>query len=276
VTPPVGLPRAGDAVATAAFVARHGGRVVAYLGEVTTPERALRGAGEAFAALRVRLASPDPSDDAVGRALLSATRAAASRHGGRGLPTGDAPDAVARLLAARHAGRLDPDDDARLDALLLASPAARELAARYDRAERGYAGDRQAPLSDTEVDAIATAMALAVIPAEPGAAARRTAIPAPPAPPAVDLAAADDAETSAPPAPSAGAVAAAGRASRGVLESQVVRQLGVPALLLLAVVVVALVAAGAFSGQRDERVPPVPRPAIPTVPDDPRAIPPLP
>ncbi|WP_022928686.1 hypothetical protein [Patulibacter americanus] len=393
MTPPVALPPAGDPVSTAAFVARHGGRVVAYLDEVTTPERALRGAGEAFAALRVRLASPHQDDDAVGRALLSATRSAATRHAGRGLPAGDAPDAVAHFLVARHTGRLDPDDEARLDALLRDSPAARELAAGFDRAERGYARDHQAPLTGTEVGVIATAMALAAAPtapAGPDAAVRRTAIPAPPTLPLLDAdaetrrpadGAADGADpepapaangagpaaagpvppgppgppgppedpsgpeslgylvphpglprperrpapprrrrrrtlartdashgrgptatvsgapgdapvpaegaptpigdaaalaVGAPPTPSAGAVPVVARPSQGVLQSAVVRQLGVPALLLLAVAIVALVAAGAFSGERDGGAPSVPRPTIPTVPDDPRAIPPLP
>jgi hypothetical protein len=343
VTPPVALPQASDPVATAAFVARHGGRVVAYLDEVTTPERALRGAGEAFAALRVRLTSPDPDDDTFGRALLSATRSAAARCAWRGLPGGEALETVVRLLVARHADGLDPGDRARLAALLRESPAARELASGFDRAEHGYARGRQSPLTGTDVDAIATAMALAVAPSGPGgpdAAVRRTAIPARPALPDADLGRAEDEalgqaedeppgraedeppgraeeQAPAPPAdadrsaagattgcdddtgarnppgpsptggpddpaqhapttPSADTSGALVRAPRTVLDSPVVRQLGVPALLLVAVVIAALVAAGAFSGRRDEGAPPVPRSTTPTVPSDPRAIPPLP
>lgn len=436
MTPPVALPRGGDPVETAAFVAHHGGRVVAYLDEVTTPERALRGAGEAFAALRVRLAGSRPDDDAVARALLAATRSAAARHAGRGPSVAGPQDAlapVARLLVALHADRLTPDDATRLDASLR-DAAARELAAGFDRAERGYAQGRQAPLTGTEVGVISTSMALAAVPASPAArdaAARRTVVPAPPtghgpsvapdpattpAPPVAP----DPPEVPAPPegpgqpegpappqgpdppegparqpasapvvpsrstppvvlpgghrtalppaplgpedpvgpeslgyvvprpglprperlpvprrrrrrrgtaAPAPSSPAAApeaparddapthddaplqvpgtagagtetgtalaardpatteteaprrptvARAARGVLESAVVRQLGVPALLLLAVLIAALVAAGAFSPRRDESVPPVPRPTIPTVPGDPRAIPPLP
>lgn len=69
-----------------------------------------------------------------------------------------------------------------------------------------------------------------------------------------------------------GGLAATGRR---VLEIPIVRELGVPALLLLAVLIAALIAAGVFAGQQEESVPPITRPTIPTVPADPSDIPSL-
>ncbi len=54
-----------------------------------------------------------------------------------------------------------------------------------------------------------------------------------------------------------------------------VRQLGVPAVLLLAVLIAALIAAGVFAGRQEESVAPITRPTIPTVPANPADIPPL-
>ncbi|CAB4951500.1 unannotated protein [freshwater metagenome] len=62
---------------------------------------------------------------------------------------------------------------------------------------------------------------------------------------------------------------------RRALDTPLVRQLGVPAVLLLVVLIGALIAAGAFAGRDDESVAPITRPTIPTVPADPSQIPPL-
>ncbi|MDO9407642.1 MAG: hypothetical protein Q7T67_04430, partial [Patulibacter sp.] len=62
---------------------------------------------------------------------------------------------------------------------------------------------------------------------------------------------------------------------RRALEVPLVRQLGVPAVLLLVVLIGALIAAGAFAGRDEQSVAPVTRPTIPTVPADPTEIPPL-
>ncbi|MEV4423229.1 hypothetical protein AB0L40_25120, partial [Patulibacter sp. NPDC049589] len=63
---------------------------------------------------------------------------------------------------------------------------------------------------------------------------------------------------------------------RRVLQVPIVRQLGVPAVLLLAVLLAALIAAGVFAGQQQDSVAPITRPTIPTVPANPDQIPPLP
>lgn len=62
---------------------------------------------------------------------------------------------------------------------------------------------------------------------------------------------------------------------RRALQVPIVRQLGVPAVLLLAVLIGALIAAGAFAGRQQDTVAPVTRPTIPTVPANPAEIPPL-
>jgi len=195
---------AADPIALAAFVARRGGRVLAYMDAVTQPDRALTAASEAFAAFRLARAA-DPDAEAAATTLLRATRRAAAAHAenpyrpdGRERParrTG-ACDAMPRLLVAWTESRLPDDDVARLVEHLQGCPDCRALRDAFDRAELRHRGGEAADLDGTEVGVIATAMAQAVAPATaPVAAApaadvpaapktprpRRTAIPAPPA-----------------------------------------------------------------------------------------------
>lgn len=76
----------------------------------------------------------------------------------------------------------------------------------------------------------------------------------------------------------AGGTGGTGRLStvgRQALQMPVVRQLGVPAVLLLAVLIAALIAAGAFAGDDGDSVEPITRPTISTVPSNAGEIPPL-
>lgn len=186
-----------DPIALAAFVARRGGRVLAYLDAVTTRERALTAAGEAFAAFRMARAA-DPDAEAAATALLRATRRAATIHAENPFrPEGrersarrtSACDAMPRLLMAWTESRLPDDAVERLVHHLQECPDCRALRDGFDRAELGYRAGEAVTLDGVEVGLITTAMARAstpvpgpsaTVPTPSRARARRTAIPAAP------------------------------------------------------------------------------------------------
>jgi hypothetical protein len=164
-----------DPIALAAFVSRRAGRVLAYLDAVATPEEALRGTGEAFAAYRLARAA-DPDAEAPATALLRATRRAATTHAenphrpeGRERPARrtKACEAMPRLLVAWTEGRLPEGDVERLVHHLQECPDCRALRDAFDRAELGYRGGETVELDGTEVGVVASAMALAVATTEP-------------------------------------------------------------------------------------------------------------
>ena len=188
-----------DPLALAAFVTRRAGRVLAYLREVTSRERALTAAGEAFAAYRLARAA-DPEAEAAATTLLRATRRAATAHAENPFrPEGrersprrtTACDAMPRLLIAWTEARLPDDAVERLVHHLQDCADCRALRDAFDRAELGYRAGQSTMLDDVAIRSISTAMAGADTPVPDAAAptdesegprtrARRTAIPAAP------------------------------------------------------------------------------------------------
>jgi hypothetical protein len=193
------------------------------------------------------IADPKPDPDAVAPAVVGApTR------------TEDAPakaDAPPKDDDAATAGAAAEDDASAKSG----TPAEDDTAAKADAPANDDAPARDAP---SDRAAAAPAEAVAPVPADEDEdrEASRSAAPTPAAGTMVPATVADS------------GVASFGRR---VLEIPIVRQLGVPAVLLLAVLIAALIAAGAFAGKQEETVAPVTRPTIPTVPADPSQIPPL-